>query len=174
MKRCLEQGATIIMVNRTVWMVFPEHELILWGRLGDIENVTSIFPRLIERVIAEAQKAIEGAKVEIELAEEMDQITLYSKTLGLLLWARDGHSEPNRDMVRQLLKDRIKEVHPLPYIDKCLPIADWNDPMWNTEGFKFIQPEHIPRCEEPLGRGAQEAGRNASYCQTNSARNIVG
>ena len=20
-------------------------------------------------------------------------------------------------------------------IDKCLPIADWSDPMWNTEGF---------------------------------------
>ena len=43
------------------------------------------------RVIPEAQKAIEGANVEIELAEEMDQITFYSKALGLLLWAGDGH-----------------------------------------------------------------------------------
>ena len=38
-------------------------------------------------------------------------------------------------MVRQLVKDKIKAVHPFPYVDKCLPIADWNDPMWNTEGF---------------------------------------
>ena len=22
-------------------------------------------------------------------------------------------------------------------IDKCLPIADWSDPMWNTEGGKM-------------------------------------
>ena len=41
-KRRLEQGATIIMVNRAVWMGLPEHERILWGRLGDIEKVNSI------------------------------------------------------------------------------------------------------------------------------------
>ena len=33
------------------------------------------------------------------------------------------------------MKDKIKAVHTFPYVDKCLPIADWNDPMWNTEGF---------------------------------------
>ena len=40
-------------------------------------------------------------------------------------------------MVRQLVKDKIKVVNPFPYVDdfKCLPIADWNDPMWNTAGF---------------------------------------
>ena len=38
-------------------------------------------------------------------------------------------------MVRQLVKDKIQAVHPFPYVDKCLPIADLNDPMWNTEGF---------------------------------------
>ena len=38
-------------------------------------------------------------------------------------------------MVRQLMKDRIKAIHPFPYVDKCLPIADWNDPMWNPDGF---------------------------------------
>ena len=65
------------MVNRLVWMGLPEHECILWGRLGDIEKVYSTSPRVIERVILEAQKAIEGAKVEIELAEEMDQIMFY-------------------------------------------------------------------------------------------------
>ena len=55
----------------------------------------------------EAQKAIQGAKDEIELPEEMDQIMFYSKVLGLLLWALDGHSGQNRDMVRQLVKDKI-------------------------------------------------------------------
>ena len=38
-------------------------------------------------------------------------------------------------MVQQFVKDKIKAVHPFPYVDKCLSIADWNDPMWNTEGF---------------------------------------
>ena len=107
-------------------MGLQEYERILWGRLGDIETVKSTSPRLIERVVQEAQKAIEGAKVDIELAEEMDLIMFYSKALGLLLWVRDGHSGPNRDMVRQLVKDKIKAVHPFPYVD---------DPMWNTEGF---------------------------------------
>ena len=88
-KKRLEQGATIITVNSTVWMGLPEYERILWGRLGDIETVEGTSPRLIESVIPEAQKAVEGAKVEIELAEEMDLITFYSKALGLLLWVRD-------------------------------------------------------------------------------------
>ena len=85
-KTVLEKGATIIMVNCLVWRGFSEHECILWGRLGGIEKVKGTSPRLIERVIPEAQKAIEGAKVEIE---EMDWIMFYSKALGLLLWARD-------------------------------------------------------------------------------------
>ena len=34
----------------------------------------------------EAQKTTQGAKDEIELAEEMDQIMFYSKALRLLLW----------------------------------------------------------------------------------------
>ena len=33
------------------------------------------------------------------------------------------------------MKDKIKEVHPFPYIDKCLPFTDWNDQMWNTNSF---------------------------------------
>ena len=135
MKTQLEQGNTIITVNCLVWMGLPDHEGVLWGRLGDIEKVNSTSPRLIEIVIPEAQKAIEGD--EIEFAEEMDQIMFYSKALGLFFWIRDGHSGQNwaRNMVRQLVKDKIKAVHPFPYVDKCLPIADWNDPMWNTEGF---------------------------------------
>ena len=70
-------------------MGLPEYERILWGRLGDIQAVKGTSPRLIERVIPEAQQAIERAKVEIELADEMDLITFYSKALGLLLWVRD-------------------------------------------------------------------------------------
>ena len=56
----------------------------------------------------------------------------YSKALGLLLWVRDGHSGQNRDMVSRLVKDKRKAVYlfKFPYIDKCLPIADWNDPIW--------------------------------------------
>ena len=134
-KRRLEQGITIITVNPLVWRGLPEYERILWGRLADIEQVESTSPRLIKKVMQEAQKAIQGAKDEIELAEEMDQIMFYSKVLGLLLWTRDGHSGQNRDMVRQLVKDKIKPVHPFPYVDKCLQIAEWNEPMWNTEGF---------------------------------------
>ena len=95
----------------------------------DIEKVNGTSPRLIVRVIPEAQKAIDGAKVEIELAEEMDQIMFYWKALGSLLWTRDEHSGPNRDMVRPLVKDKIKAVHPFSYVDKCLPIADWNNLM---------------------------------------------
>ena len=106
-KRRLGQGMTIIMVNRLVWMGLPEHERVLWGRLGDIEQVKETSPRLIEKVIPEAQKAIQGAKFETEVTKEMDQIMFYSKALGLLLWARDRHSGPNRDMVRQLVKDKI-------------------------------------------------------------------
>ena len=60
----LEQGKTIIMVNRLVWMGLPEHERILWGRLGDIEQVKGTSPRLIEKVMPEAQKAIQGAMDE--------------------------------------------------------------------------------------------------------------
>ena len=56
-------------------------------------------------------------------------------------------------MVRQLVKDKIKAVHPFPYVDKCLPIADWNDPMWNTEGFN-------PSISE-------ETGSRTNHCQTN-------
>ena len=47
---------------------------ILWGQLGDIEKVNGTSPRLIEKVMPEAQKAIQWAKDEIDLAEEMDQI----------------------------------------------------------------------------------------------------
>ena len=41
------------------------------------------------------------------------------------------------------MKDRIKAIHPFPYIDKCLPIADWNDPMWNPEGFNTSISEYM-------------------------------
>ena len=75
--------------------VIPKHERILWGRLGDIEQGKDTSPRLIEKVIPEAQKAIQGNEDKIEFAEEMDQIVFYSKALGLLLWVRDGHSGPN-------------------------------------------------------------------------------
>ena len=88
MKTRLEQGATIITVSHAVWMGLPDHERILWERLGDIKRVKGTSPKLIERVLPEAQKAMEGAKVEIGLAEEMDLITFYSKALGLLLCAR--------------------------------------------------------------------------------------
>ena len=46
-------------------------------------------------------------------------------------------------MVRQLIKDRIKAIHPFPYVDKCLPIADWKDPTWNPEGFNPSISEHV-------------------------------
>ena len=88
-ERHLGQGITIIKVNRLVWRGLQGHERILWGQLGDIEQVKGTSPRLIEKVMPEAQKAIQGAKDEIELTEETDQIMFYSKALGLLLWARD-------------------------------------------------------------------------------------
>ena len=61
-----------------------------------------------------AQKAIQDAKDEIILAQEMDNIIFYSKAFALLLWVRDGHSRPNHYMVRQLVKDQLKGVHPFP------------------------------------------------------------
>ena len=60
------------MVNRLVWMGLQEYERIWWMRLGEIEEVNGTSISFIERVIPEAQKAIEGAKVDIELPEEMD------------------------------------------------------------------------------------------------------
>ena len=64
----LQQGATIITVNCLVWMGLPEHEGMLWGRLGYIKKVRGTSPSFIEIVMPEAQKAIHGAKDEIELA----------------------------------------------------------------------------------------------------------
>ena len=40
-------------------------------------------------------------------------------------------------MVRKLVKDKTKALHAFPYVDRCLLIADWNDPMWNTESFSL-------------------------------------
>ena len=36
-------------------------------------------------------------------------------------------------MVQQMVKDQLKAVRTFSLIDKCLPIADWNDLMGNTE-----------------------------------------
>ena len=101
-KRCMARGAIIITVNEADWEGLLHHEHILWGRLGCIERVKGTSPRFIERVLPEANKAIEKAECEIELADEMDLITFYSTALSLLLWVREGHSGPNRDMVHQV------------------------------------------------------------------------
>ena len=90
-KRPIVQRNTLITVNRLVWMGLPEHAHIMSGRLGEIEPVTvkGISPRLIETVTPDVQKAIQDAKDEINVAEEMDEINIYSRALGLLLWVRD-------------------------------------------------------------------------------------
>ena len=41
------------------------------------------------------------------------------------------------------MKDRIKTMHPFPYVDKCLPIADWNDPTGNPERFNPSISEYL-------------------------------
>ena len=92
---CMARGAIIITVNEAVCEGLPHHEHNLWGRLGCIERVKGTSPRLIERVLPEANKAIGKAECEIELADEMNLITFYSKALSLLLCVRDGHSGPN-------------------------------------------------------------------------------
>ena len=51
-----------------------------------------------------------------------------------MLWVRDGHLGVNRDMIYRMVSHQRKEVHPFPYVDCCLPIADWNDLMWSTNG----------------------------------------
>ena len=56
-KSCMARGAVIIKVNEAVWEGLPDHEHILWGRLGCIEKVKGTSPRLIERVLPEANKA---------------------------------------------------------------------------------------------------------------------
>ena len=159
----MARGAVIIRVNEAVWEGLPHHEHILLERLGCIEKVKGTSPRLIERVLPETNKAIGNAECEIELADEMDLITFYSKALSLLLWVRDKHSGPNRDMVRQLMKDRIKAIHPFPYVYKCLPIACWNDPMWNPEGFnpsifKYVKIHY---------KNELEIGRRTNHHQSN-------
>ena len=83
------QGNTLITVNHSVWMDLPEHVRNMWERLGEIEPVKGISPRLIETVTPDVQKAIQDAKDEINVAEEMDEINIYSRALGLLLWVRD-------------------------------------------------------------------------------------
>ena len=49
----------------------------------------------------------------------------------------DRHMDPdpciNRTMVDRMIRDQRKR-----YIDQCLPIADWNDPMWSTKGIDPI------------------------------------
>ena len=32
-----------------------------------------------------------------------------------------------------MVSEQRKAVHAFPYIDRSLPIADWNDPMWSTD-----------------------------------------
>ena len=56
------QRNTLISVNRLVWMGLPEHERIMWGRLGEIEPVKGSSPGLIETVTPDVQKAIQAAK----------------------------------------------------------------------------------------------------------------
>ena len=85
----MPRGAVIITVNEAVWEGLQHHEHILWGRLECIEKVKGTSPRLIERVLLKANKAIGKAECEIELADEMDLMTFYSKALSLLLWVRD-------------------------------------------------------------------------------------
>ena len=76
-------------------------------------------------VTPDVQKAIQDARDEINIAEEMDQINFYSRPATSI---RGPH------MVQQMgVKDQLKAVRTFSLIDKCLPIADWNDPMGNTE-----------------------------------------
>ena len=65
-------------------------------------------------------------------------INFYSKALGLLLWVREGHLGVNRDMTYSVARDQRKAVHPFPYVDRCLPITDLNDPMWSIKGMDPI------------------------------------
>ena len=76
------QRNTLITVNRLVRIELPEHERIMWGRLGEIEAVKGTSPRLIKTVTPDVQKAIQYAKYEINVAEEMDQINFYLRALG--------------------------------------------------------------------------------------------
>ena len=70
-------------------------------------------------------------------------------TGSLLLWVRDGHSSVYRDMIDRMASDQRKAGHPFLYVFQCLPIADWNDPMWCTKDIDLdIWTEMIAKHEE--------------------------
>ena len=37
-----------------------------------------------------------------------------------------------------MVRDQRNDIHPFSYIDRCLPIADWNDAMCITKGIDLI------------------------------------
>ena len=61
---------------------------------------------------------------------------------------KDGHSGENADMVECMVNEQLQAVHPFPYIDRYLPIADWNDPIWSTMGAKEVSPDVGDNCSQ--------------------------
>ena len=85
-------------------------------------------------VTPDINKAMEKAKYQLQQHKEEDAILFYSKVIRNLLNSRDhdGPSLANDKVVAQLVSNQLKALHPFPYIDKCLLLAVWSDPMWNA------------------------------------------
>ena len=55
-----------------------------------------------------------------------------------------------------MVNEQRKAVHAFPYIDRSLPIADWNDPMWSTDD---VQSGVLDEYEKQLKNLVDAAGR---------------
>lgn len=106
----------------------------MWTSLAYIEPVKGTDDKLIQMITPNVTDVADELKRRIKASEVQPDIQLYAKSLEQIMEIIDGNRETSRQLIKDLVKNQQKAVHPFPRIDKTLPIADWNDPMWATEG----------------------------------------
>ena len=115
----------LITVNQRVWRLLPEHERTRWGSWEASHPLRAHHRDLSKLLLLspDIENAIEGAKTEIGLAEEEEEKISFRR--HSVYCCESGWTfGVNRDMIHCMVSHQRKAVHPFPYFDRCLSIAD--------------------------------------------------
>ena len=130
-------GSPLIQVNRRAWKYIEPPERALWNEMTLVIPIKSDNELLLQAISPNHDILVERIRKRIDDAEREREFQLCIRVLRDVWYLLHGPSPRDNMIINEIMVRKRKETHLFPNVDRTMPIADWNHPMWQES---FIHP----------------------------------
>jgi hypothetical protein len=138
-----ESGSPFVQVNRRAWKHIEQHDRTMRNEMAIIIPAKADNDRLLQAISPNYDVLVDRIRRRIDDAERERELQVYLRALRDVWFLLHGPSPRDNMILDEIMGKRRKEGHLFPNVDRTMPVADWDHPMWSESHIEPTCPKDI-------------------------------